>query len=124
MYSSTITLSATNYDLNLQNARSSVRSDATAPLGAPRTLTISHETNAKTGLVSSAVLLSDTKVIPVGTTNVTDVAKVYLKLQYNPANGRASLEADIKAMITELVDFVADATNGVAFVDKLLNLES
>lgn len=124
MYSSTITLTATNYDLNLQNARSSVRSDATAPLASPRTLTISHETNTKSGLVSSAVLLSNAQVVPVGTSNVTDVAKVYLKLQYNPANGRASLEADIKAMITEMVDFLADPVNGAVFVDKLLNLES
>lgn len=119
MFTNTITLGTTNYDLVSQSPYRSMRSDATQPVNAPATLTISHEV-AKNGRRSSVVILDDNAVINSGTLITKDSIKAQFKIQFNPYSGRADIESTIGNLITQLSAFLAVPAN----VDKFLNLES
>lgn len=120
MYTSDITIGTENYALRTQRASSSVRAEISQPVSEPRLLTISHE-NVKSGRVSSAVMLDDSKVVQIGASAPTlDTMRVMVKIQYNPLSGRTDIDAEIKAMITTLTTFLGVAGN----VTKLLNQES
>lgn len=119
MFTNTITLDSTNYDLVSQSPYRSTRSDASQSLSEPKTLTISHEI-AKNSRRSSALILDDVAVINNGTVVVKDSIKLLVKCQFNPYSGRADIQATINKQIAELQAFLAVPGN----IDKFLNLES
>lgn len=119
MLANDITLNTRVYVLNSTRPNSSIRRVSGEPVSEPTLLTVSHEINSKSGRVSSAVISDDTKNVVSGTVTVPDTTRVLIKLQYNPSIGRASLDADIRAQIADIVTFLGSAAN----VDKLLNLE-
>lgn len=119
MFVNDITIGSNTFAKQSVRPLSASYADNNQPLDNPRLLTISHEV-AKSGQVSSIVMIDDTKVIPVGTTFVNSKARVFMKIQYNPLQGRSDLVAAINAAITELTTFVGVAGN----ITKLLNKES
>lgn len=120
MYTTDITLGTNVYSLTTQRINASIRSDAAQPLSEPNTLTISHE-NAKNGRRSSVVIFDDIKVLTSSSTlPLQDNVKVMLKVQFNPLGGRTTNEADINALLADLVSFISEPTN----VTKFLNQES
>lgn len=120
MFAQDIIINTKTYSLRSQRATSSVRSDATRSITAPKTVTISHEV-AKSARVSSAVMIDD-KVVVTSAAGVTssDTIRALLKIQYNPYSGRTTTNADIKAAIADLVAFLGVTAN----VDKIINQES
>lgn len=121
MYASDITIGTKTYNLQSQRTLSSVRSDASRPVGEPRLLTISHE-NAKNGRRSSVIILDDTKIVSVAGASVpvTDNVRLLLKAQFSPFGGRTTTADDINDLLTQLITFMGDPAN----VAKLLNQES
>lgn len=121
MYASDITLGTSTFALTTQRPLSSVRSNASAPVSEPKTLTISHE-NANSGRRSSVVILDDVKIVSTAgaLVPVKDTVKLLVKVQYNPFGGRTTTTADINSLITQLIAFL----NTPANVTKLLNQES
>lgn len=119
MFDNSITLGTETFAKQSVRPLSATYADNNQVLSNPRTLTISHEVG-KSGQVSSAIILDDSKTIPVGNSLVTDKVRALFKIQYNPLQGRADLAAAIKAAVTELSTFVGDTNN----FNKLLNKES
>lgn len=121
MYTADITLATKTFALTTQRTLSSVRSMAGEPVSEPNYLTISHE-NANSGRRSSVVILEDVKVVSAAgaVVPVKDSLKMMFKVQYNPFSGRTTTEADITAMVAQLVAFI----NTPANITKLLNQES
>lgn len=121
MYTPDLIIGTKTYALTSQRALSSIRSDASQPVTAPKTITISHE-NAKNLRRSSAVILDDTIIVSTAgaVVPVKDNIKVLLKVQFNPFGGRTTTTADINAAIAQLVAFLGVPAN----ITKLLNQES
>lgn len=119
MYTSDITIGTEVYALRSQRTNSSVRAETSQSVSEPRLLTISHE-NAKSGRVSSVIMIDDSKVVQIGASAPSlDTMRAMIKIQYNPLSGRTGIEAEIKAMIAALAAFSTDAN-----ISKLLNQES
>lgn len=119
MLANDITLGTTVFALRSLRSTSSVRSDNNQAVDHPRLLTISHEV-AKSGRVSSAIMIDDTVPVTVGTSQVgSDTTRVLLKLQYNPLSGRTTTSADLKLALAELAAFISVEAN----IDKILNRE-
>lgn len=111
--SSDITLSVDTYSVITQRANSTVRSNPTATTVNPEYLTVSHEI-AKSGKVSSAVMLDDLTSVPCNDTcqltpGISTVRAMF-KLQYNPNEGDPDIEGAITDVITKLNAFLADST--------------
>lgn len=119
MYPSTLILNTQTFEKKVQRPMSSVYIDTDQTLDNPRSLTISHEV-AKSGRVSTAVMLDDTKSIVLANSIVADNTRVLIKLSYNPLGGRASLDTVVRAALADLVGFLSDTAN----IDKLLTQES
>lgn len=118
MFTSDITIGSQTFSAVTSYGSSTIRRKTGEPVSEPTDLTISHEV-AKNGRVSSAVIIDDVKVVSDTNGIVTDNVRALVKLQYNPASGRSTLDADIRALIDDLVTFLGVAGN----VDKLVNRE-
>lgn len=119
MYPSTLTLNTQTFEKKVQRPMSSVYVDTDQTLDNPRSLTISHEV-AKSGRVSTAVMVDDTKSIVLSNSVVADNTRVLVKLSYNPLGGRASLDTVVRTAMADVVAFLSVPAN----VDKLLTQES
>lgn len=119
MFQSDITIGTNTFSKVVVRPMSSSYADNNQTLTNPRILQISHEV-AKSGRVSTAVILDDTANVAVGTSLVASNVRVLTKISYNPLEGRADLDAAIKAAIVELNTFLSAEAN----VAKLLNKES
>ena len=118
----TTTTPARTLSLVSQRPTSSLRSDANALLEEPFNMVVSHETNVKTGKVSSLVSFDSSKPgSPDTDGNVAvDIIKVQLKLVYNPTVGRTGVEDSVLHLYDLLADFMAQTD----VKNKLLNKES
>lgn len=106
------------YSLTSQRANSSLRSNAVRPLGEPRVLTVSHETQSN-GRVNSVVYFDDVKNV-IGTTGSTaSSVRLQLKLQYNPTEGRTDIAATLTELYSSLKQILDSGTN----LAKVLNKE-
>lgn len=119
MFTSDITIGSNTFSKTVTRPTSASYADNNQTLSNPRILQISHET-AKSGRVSSAVILDDTANITVGSNLIASNVRVLVKISYNPLEGRADLTAAIKAAILDLNTFLGADAN----VTKLLNKES
>lgn len=110
-----ITLGTQTYSSSVVKPGSVVRSDATKPVTSPALVTISHETN-KTGQENS-VFISDR--FHSTETYGSQKTRALLKIQYNPTLGHAEQEAELAAVIADIVEFFGISVN----VDKFINKE-
>lgn len=109
------------YTLVQQNAKASQRVEVESPIGAPKTLKLSHQVE-KSGRVSSVVIFQD--VIPRTNDWVCvndfeyDLMKMQLKLQYLPLPGRTDIEDTLDDMWNRLKEFFDDENNRKKFYRK------
>lgn len=115
MFNSTITVDTDKvYERILQRQSSAVYKDASTALTESKTITIAHDTQ-KDGRISSVVIFGDDNQIGCSAeTNyvpLTDSKKAQLKLMYNPANGSATLDAEIDELFVRILSFFSDVSN-------------
>lgn len=119
MFINDITIGTDVFSKTVVRPTSSTYSDNNQTLSNPRTLQISHEI-AKSGRVSTAVIIDDTATVTLGSSLVADNVRALIKISYNPLGGRAELTAAVKAAIAQINAFMSVEAN----VTKLLNRES
>lgn len=118
MYNNDLTLDTTIFSLVSEKPTSSIRRVATQPLDNPVGVTISHEV-AKNGKVSSVIYIDDEKTITTSDNVVSSMARVQLKITYNPDEGRSDLTTVIEKGVAVMQSFLSGTGN----VTKLLNQE-
>jgi hypothetical protein len=121
MFTNDITLAGDNSSSTVYALRSitdgkSVRGDASAALGSPKTLTVNHSVVSRAGQVTAdrhLVRLDRTEVNSEGT---SATASCYMVLE---APRSIVTEAQCLDMVTQLKNFIL----GSGYLDKLLNSE-
>jgi hypothetical protein len=120
MYPNDITLAGTStsktYSLISVNGGKAIRTDATAPLGAPLSLVVSHQAVTQAGVVVDRHLVRFDDLIP----GVSPAPDVTPSVQLVIAVPRETVTvAQVKDIIARLQSFLSTA----GYVDKLLNNE-
>lgn len=121
MYSNDITLigdaaSTQTYALRSIEGGKSIRGDASAALGSPKTLTISHSTVTRTGQVPADRHLVRLDRTEVNSEGQSATASCYMVIE-SPRS--IVTEAQQLDMVTQLKNFIL----GSGYMDKLLNNE-
>lgn len=119
MFDNNLTLGTQTFAKQSLRPLSAVYADNNQDLSNPRILTISHEVG-KSGQVSSAIIIDDSKSVTIGNNIVSDRVRVLFKIQYNPMMGRADLTTALNAAVAELSGFLGVPAN----FSKILNKES
>jgi hypothetical protein len=120
MFNNDITLAGTSlsktYSLISVSGSKSIRTDATAPLGEPRTLTVSHQQVSRSGVTADRHLIRIDHTI----SGVAPAPDVVISAQLVIEVPRETATA---AQVQDVVDLMESFTGTAGYITKILNNE-